>query len=93
MDAARERLPILYVDAIPVRLDPAGELASVGLLLRVTGAGRSSGPSSPAGCCMASAVRAALLRHVEKDLGPLALPRVPPSCSRSRWPSTFRRPA
>ena len=24
-------------------------------------------------------VRAALLRHIEKDLGPLALPRVPPS--------------
>src|SRR5215204_4828261 len=40
LDAARERLPILYVDAIPVRVDGQGAVTAVGLLLRVTGEGR-----------------------------------------------------
>ena len=35
-----QRLPILYVDAIPVRVDGQGVVTSVGLLLRVTGEGR-----------------------------------------------------
>jgi hypothetical protein len=37
LDAARERLPILYIDAIPVRVDDLGEVTSVGLLLRAGG--------------------------------------------------------
>ena len=37
LDAARQRLPILYVDAIPVRVDAQGVVTTVGLLLRVTG--------------------------------------------------------
>ena len=39
MDAARERLPILYVDAVPVRVDDHGVVTAVGLLLRVGGDG------------------------------------------------------
>src|SRR5919205_481319 len=35
MDAARERLPILYVDAVPVRVDEQGVVTAVGLLLRI----------------------------------------------------------
>src|SRR4051795_12916708 len=35
MDAARERLPILYVDAVPVRVDETGTVTSGGLLLRI----------------------------------------------------------
>ena len=34
MDAARERLPILYVDVVPVRVDEQGTVIAVGLLLR-----------------------------------------------------------
>jgi ADP-ribose pyrophosphatase YjhB (NUDIX family) len=79
MDAARERLPILYVDAIPVRLDASGELTSVGLLLRVTGAGEIVRALVSGRVLYGERVRAALLRHLEKDLGPLALPRVPAS--------------
>ena len=30
---ARQRLPMLYVEAIPVRLDPLGYVSEVGLLL------------------------------------------------------------
>jgi ADP-ribose pyrophosphatase YjhB (NUDIX family) len=79
MDAARERLPILYVDAIPVRLTEAGELAAVGLLLRVTGQGEIVRALVSGRVLYGERIRSALLRHLEKDLGSLALPRVPAS--------------
>ena len=34
MDAARERLPIVYVDVVPVRVDTQGTVIAVGLLRR-----------------------------------------------------------
>ena len=34
--AARRSLPLLYVDAVPVRVDDSGDVVAVGLLLRVT---------------------------------------------------------
>ena len=37
---ARATLPIVYVDAVPVRVDDSGDVIAVGLLLRVTGSGR-----------------------------------------------------
>lgn len=77
--AARERLPILYVDAIPVRVDQHGEVISVGLLLRATGHGTISRALVSGRVLYGERVRQALLRHLEKDLGPLALPRIPPS--------------
>lgn len=77
LDAARERLPILYVDAIPVRVDGQGAVTAVGLLLRVTGEGRITRALVSGRVLYHERVRAALLRHLEKDLGPLALPKVP----------------
>jgi ADP-ribose pyrophosphatase YjhB (NUDIX family) len=77
LDAARERLPILYVDAIPVRVDGQGAVTAVGLLLRVTGEGRITRALVSGRVLYHERVRSALLRHLEKDLGPLALPRVP----------------
>ena len=77
LDAARARLPILYVDAIPVRVDAQGVVTSVGLLLRVTGEGRITRALVSGRVLYHERVRSALLRHLEKDLGPLALPRVP----------------
>ena len=79
LDAARARLPILYVDAIPVRVDAQGVVTSVGLLLRVTGEGRITRALVSGRVLYHERVRSALLRHLEKDLGPLALPRVPPA--------------
>jgi hypothetical protein len=35
LDNARANLPIVYVDAIPVRVDANGSVTEVGLLLRV----------------------------------------------------------
>ena len=77
LDAARQRLPILYVDAIPVRVDAQGVVTAIGLLLRVTGEGRIARALVSGRVLYHERVRSALLRHLEKDLGPLALPRVP----------------
>ncbi|MEI4273437.1 NUDIX hydrolase family protein [Klenkia sp. LSe6-5] len=79
MDAARERLPILYVDALPVRVDDHGVVTRVGLLLRVGSDGQIKRALVSGRVLYHERVRTALLRHLEKDLGPLALPRVPPA--------------
>ena len=36
MDAARERLPIVYVDVVPVRVDDQGTVIAAGLLLNLS---------------------------------------------------------
>ena len=77
LESARERLPILYVDVVPVRADEAGALQAVGLLLRITGSGEISRAVVSGRVLYHERMRSALLRHIEKDLGPLALPRLP----------------
>src|SRR3954466_11896234 len=79
MDAARERLPILYVDAVPVRVDDHGTVAPGGLLLRIGEDGQVKRALVSGRVLYHERVRSALLRHLEKDLGPLALPRIPPA--------------
>ena len=79
MDLARERLPILYVDVVPVRVDDQGTAVAVGLLLRAGEDGQIKRALVSGRVLYHERVRAALLRHIEKDLGPLALPRVPPA--------------
>lgn len=73
----RERLPIVYVDAIPVRVDDSGRVLKIGLLLR----GRPDGSISRAvisgRVLYGERIRQALLRHIEKDLGSVALPQIP----------------
>src|SRR3954465_11362775 len=79
MDAARERLPILYVDAVPVRVDDHGVVTAVGLLLRIGEDGQVKRALVSGRGLYHERVRSALLRHLEKALGPLALPRIPPA--------------
>ena len=57
----------------------AGVGASVGLLLRAGEDGQIKRALVSGRVLYHERIRAALLRHVEKDLGPLALPRVPPA--------------
>jgi ADP-ribose pyrophosphatase YjhB (NUDIX family) len=76
---ARRRLPMLYVDALPVRTDADGAVTAVGLLLRVTGTGQITRALVSGRVRYHERIRSALLRHLEKDLGPLALPRIPAS--------------
>lgn len=79
LDAARERLPILYVDAVPVRVDARGAVAQVGLLLRASSDGVINRELVSGRVLYHERVRDALIRHLEKDLGPMSLPQVPAS--------------
>jgi hypothetical protein len=79
LELARARLPILYVEAVPVRVDDTGEVTSVGLLLGIAPDGTVSRALVSGRVLHQERVRDALLRHVEKDLGPVALPRIPAS--------------
>ena len=74
---ARRWLPILYVDAVPVRVDDSGDVVAVGLLLRVTSEGVMSRALVSGRVMYHERVRDALVRHIEKDLGPMALPQIP----------------
>ncbi|MER8232978.1 NUDIX hydrolase family protein [Streptomyces sp. NPDC101490] len=79
LDVARARMPILYVEAVPVRVDDSGEVTSIGVLLRIGVDGTMSRTLVSGRVMHHERVRDALLRHLEKDLGPMALPRVPAS--------------
>ena len=75
----RGRLPIVYINAIPVRTDDLGVVTSVGLLLRLGPDGAANREIVAGRVLYGERIRDALLRHLEKDLGPLALPRIPAS--------------
>ena len=77
LDSARERVPMVYIDAVPVRTDERGQVVSVGLLLRALPDGSISRAVVTGRVLYGERVRDALLRHLEKDLGPMALPQVP----------------
>ncbi|MDF1705778.1 MAG: NUDIX hydrolase family protein [Aeromicrobium sp.] len=80
LDETRARVPILYVEAIPVRVDALGQVEHVGLLL---GGSITTGAMSRtivSGRVMhGESLRDALLRNLEKDLGPTAFPQLPAS--------------
>ena len=75
----RHRLPLLYVEAVPVRLDGAGNVSEVGLLLRVSSEGAIARALVAGRVMFGETVRDALFRHLEKDLGPMAFPQIPPT--------------
>lgn len=77
LEQARERLPIVYVEAVPVRVDTWGAITAVGLLLRAMPDGSISRALVSGRVLYGERLREALLRHLEKDLGPMALPRLP----------------
>lgn len=75
----RATMPIVYVDAVPVRVDESGDVVAVGLLLRSTPEGVMSRSLCSGRVMYHERIRDALLRHIEKDLGPVALPQIPAS--------------
>ncbi len=77
LELVRAHVPIVYVDAIPVRVDSLGNVTEVGMLLRVAADGTISRMVVTGRVLFGERIREALMRHCEKDLGPLALPRVP----------------
>jgi hypothetical protein len=81
LEQVRGRVPMVYVDAVPVRVDGSGRVTHVGLLLRPRPDGTISRSVVSGRVLHGELVRTALLRHLEKDLGPMALPRLPPAVS------------
>ncbi|WP_329302918.1 NUDIX hydrolase family protein [Streptomyces sp. NBC_00659] len=79
LESARARMPILYVEAVPVRVDDNGEVTHIGLLLGIGPDGTVTRSLVSGRVLHHERVRDALLRHLEKDLGPVALPRIPAS--------------
>jgi ADP-ribose pyrophosphatase YjhB (NUDIX family) len=77
LELVRAHVPIVYVDAVPVRVDGFGKVTAVGMLLRVASDGTISRMVVTGRVLFGETVREALIRHCEKDLGPMALPRVP----------------
>ena len=77
LELVRASVPLVYVDAVPVRVDELGQVTEVGLLLRAAADGSISRMVVSGRVLFGERVRDALLRHLEKDLGPLALPRLP----------------
>ena len=78
LEEARRRLPMLYVEAVPVRTDGTGQVTEVGILLRSTSVGELVRTIVSGRVRHGETVRDALYRHLENDLGPMAFPQVPP---------------
>lgn len=79
LENARANLPIVYIDAIPVRVDANGAVTEVGLLLRAMPDGSISRAVVSGRVLYQERVRDAIMRHLEKDLGPMAFPKLPAS--------------
>ena len=78
LEEARRRLPMLYVEGVPVRTDGMGQVTEVGILLRATPVGEISRTIVSGRVRYGETVRDALFRHLENDLGPMAFPMLPP---------------
>ncbi|MET0991120.1 MAG: NUDIX hydrolase family protein [Lacisediminihabitans sp.] len=76
---ARRRLPLLYVEALPVRVDGVGQVTEVGILLRANAEGAITRTLVSGRVLYGETLRSALFRHLEKDLGPMAFPLLPAS--------------
>lgn len=80
LDEARSRVPILYVEAIPVQVDAYGTVEKIGVLLRGNPNTGEITRTLVSGRVMhGESLREALMRNIEKDLGPSALPQLPAS--------------
>lgn len=75
----RGRLPVIYVEAVPVRVDGQGQVTEVGLLLRSTPEGVIARSLVAGRVRYGETLRDALFRHLENDLGPMAFPLIPVS--------------
>lgn len=77
LTSIRMRLPLLYVEAVPVRIDGLGQVVEVGVLLRASPTGEMIRTLVSGRVMYGETLREALFRHLEKDLGPMAFPQMP----------------
>ncbi|MDO5723674.1 MAG: DUF4916 domain-containing protein [Flaviflexus sp.] len=78
LEFVRRKVPITYVDIVPIRLDADGSLEAIGLLLCASGEAITRTLVSGR-VLLHEPLREALTRHIDKDLGPMALPQLPPT--------------
>ncbi|MFP7696603.1 DUF4916 domain-containing protein [Trueperella sp. LYQ143] len=76
LEFVRRKVPMLYIDAVPVHLNDDGSLHSLGLILTATDDGITRSLVSGR-VLYHESIRDALKRHLEKDLGDIALPQLP----------------
>lgn len=80
LQETRSRVPILYVEAVPARVDSGGNIEHVGVLLRGSTQTNQIVRTLVSGRVFhGETIRDALQRNIEKDLGPAAFPRLPVS--------------
>lgn len=77
LEQVRAQVPIVYVEAVPVRVDHLGRVERVGMLLRAQPDGTVSRSVVSGRVLIDETLREALWRHLTKDLGPDASPRLP----------------
>lgn len=78
LEDVRGQVPMVYVEAVPVRVDHLGRIEKVGLLLRAQQDGSVSRAVVSGRVLHNESIRDALWRHLNKDLGPDADPAIPP---------------
>lgn len=79
LTAIRMRLPLLYIEAVPVRVDGLGQVVELGVLLRASPTGEMKRTLISGRVMYGETLRETLFRHLEKDLGPMAFPQLPAS--------------
>lgn len=79
LGSVRGQVPMVYVEAVPVRVDHLGRVEKVGTLLRAQPDGTISRAVVSGRVLYNESVRDALWRHLSKDLGPEADPSLPPA--------------
>ncbi len=81
LGVVRGQVPMVYVEAVPVRVDHLGRIERVGLLLRAAPDGRIERAVVSGRVLYNESLRDALWRHLSKDLGPDAAPQLPPGAA------------
>ncbi len=93
LEDVRGRVPMVYVEAVPVRVDHLGRVTRVGSLLRPQPDGTLSREVVSGRVLHGETVREALWRHLTKDLGPDADPQLPPATAPFTVAEYFPDPA
>jgi ADP-ribose pyrophosphatase YjhB (NUDIX family) len=77
IEQVRGQVPLVYVEAVPVRVDHLGRIERIGLLLRHRPDGTISRAVVSGRVLHGETLREALWRNLSKDLGPDAGPQLP----------------
>lgn len=73
----RRRIPIVYVNLVPIRVDETGKVSQIGLLLTASAEGSIRRSLVTGRVKYRETIREAISRHLDKDLGPVAFARIP----------------